>query len=174
MARRWIAPARLMLLALGLGAAASWAETAEESELKAAYIYRFAQYTTWPDPPSGEVKFCSYGQPAIDEGLRKLQGRTVQNVPISVSRVDSPQAAKICHVLFLHVDRRGELAAWVAALALQPVLVVSDLPDAFREKAMIVFAVEPNRVTFRINLTQARASGLSLSGQMLKLAQEVR
>ena len=39
---------------------------------------------------------------------------------------------------------------------------------------MIVFAMEPNRVTFRINLTVARDSGLFLSSQMLKLAQEVR
>jgi len=39
---------------------------------------------------------------------------------------------------------------------------------------MIVFAMEPNRVTFRINLTAARDSGLFLSSQLLKLAQAAR
>jgi hypothetical protein len=56
----------------------------------------------------------------------------------------------------------------------RPVLVVSDSPEAFQEKAMIVFAMEPNRVTFRINLTAARDSGLFLSSQLLKLAQAAR
>lgn len=174
MARRWITPVWLSVLALGLGASAGWAETAEEDELKAAYIYRFAQYTTWADPPSGEFKFCIRGQHPVGEGLKKLQGRTVQNVPINVLHVDSAQAATRCHVLFLHLDRRGEFVEWMAALAAHPVLVVSDSPDAFQENAMIVFAVEPNRVTFKINLSHARASGLALSGQMLKLAQEIR
>lgn len=165
---------RLAALAFVLPAAAGWPDTADEDELKAAYIYRFAQFTTWPDSPAGEFNFCIQGDHAVGDGLRKLQGKTVQNAPVSVVRVDSVEAANACHVLFLHFDQPKELSGWIAALRSRPVLVVSDSPAAFQEKAMIVFAMEPNRVTFRINLTAARDSGLFLSSQMLKLAQEVR
>ncbi len=164
----------LVALAFALPGAAGWSETADEFELKAAYIYRFAQFTTWPDPPAGEFNFCIRGDHAVGDGLRKLQGKTVQNAPVSVRRVDSAEATGACHVLFLHLDKPRELAEWMAALHSRPVLVVSDSPNAFQEKVTIVFAMEPNRVTFRVNLTEARDSGLFLSSQMLKLAQEVR
>ena len=164
----------LAALAFALPGAAGWSETADEFELKAAYIYRFAQFTTWPNPPAGEFNFCIQGDHPIRAGLNKLQGKTLQDAPVNVLRVDSAEAAGACHVLFLHLDRPRELAEWMAALRSRPVLVVSDSPAAFQEKAMIVFAMEPNRVTFRINLTVARDSGLFLSSQMLKLAQEVR
>ena len=174
MRRRSKLLSRLAALAFALPGAAGWAETADEHELKAAYIYRFAQFTTWPNPPAGEFNFCIQGDHPIGAGLSKLQGKTLQSVPVSVRRVDSAEAAGACHVLFLHLDKPKELAEWMAALHSRPVLVVSDSPNAFQERATIVFAMEPNRVTFRINLTEARDSGLALSGQMLKLAQEVR
>lgn len=174
MSRRSKLLSRLAALAFALPGAAWCAETANENELKAAYIYRFAQFTTWPNSPAGGFNFCIQGDHPVEEGLRKLQGKIVQNAPVSVQRVDSAEAATACHVLFLHIDRPKELAEWMTALRSRPVLVVSDSPNAFQEKAIIVFAMEPNRVTFRINLTEARDSGLFLSSQMLKLAQEVR
>lgn len=174
MPRRWLLPAWLSFLPLAFGGTAGWAETADESELKAAYIYRFAQFTAWATPPSGKFDFCVQGQHSVGEGLRKLRGKTVQGAPVNVVRVDSPEAAKTCHVLFLRPTKRSELVEWVSALAARPILLVSDSPDAFQENVTIVFAVEPNRVTFKINLSRARASGLFLSAQMLKLAQEIR
>ncbi|MBK9952006.1 MAG: YfiR family protein [Candidatus Competibacteraceae bacterium] len=174
MPRRRLLLAWLSFLPRAFDGAAGWAETADESELKAAYIYRFAQFTWWAKPPSDEFDFCFQGQHSVGEGLRQLRGKTVGDAPVNVVRVDSPEAAKTCHVLFLHPAKRGELVEWVSALAARPILLVSDSPDAFQENVMIVFAMEPNRVSFKINLSQARASGLFLSAQMLKLAQEIR
>lgn len=150
------------------------AERASEYDLKAAYIYRFAQFTTWTPPPFQSFNFCVQGDNPVGVGLAKLQGKIIQNASANLLRIESIDDAKICHVLFLHPARRNDLGLWIAALASRPILTISDLPDAFQEKVMIVFAVEPDRVTFKINRTQANASGLFLSAQILKLAREIR
>ena len=122
MSRRSKLLSRLAALAFALPGAAWCAETANENELKAAYLYRFAQFTTWPNPPAGGFNFCIQGNHPVEEELRKLQGKTVQNAPVSVQRVDSAEAATACHVLFLHIDRPKELAEWMVALRSRPVL----------------------------------------------------
>lgn len=174
MLRRWMLPAQLILLFFTLGGTPGWAETVEEHELKAAYIYGFAQFTTWPKPPEKGVNFCVHGNHPVGDGLRKLRGKNLRNAPVNVLQVSSAEEAKTCHVLFLHPENRRELAQWISTLESLPILVVSDSLVAFQEKVTIAFAVESNHVTFKINLTQAHVSGLFFSSQMLKLAQEIR
>ncbi len=174
MLRRWMLPAQLILLFLTLGSTVGWAETVEEHEVKATYIYGFAQFTTWPKSPEKGVNFCIHGNHPVGDGLRKLHGKNLRNAPVNIQQVSSAEEAKSCHVLFLHPENRGELVQWISTLESLPILVVSDSLEAFQEKVTIAFTVESNHVTFKINLTQARVSGLFFSSQMLKLAQEIR
>lgn len=174
MLRRWMLPAQLILLFLTLGGTPGWAETVEEHEVKATYIYGFAQFTTWPKPPEEGVNFCIHGNHPVGDELRKLRGKNLRNAPVNIQQVSSAEEAKSCHVLFLHPENRGELVQWISALESLPILVVSDSLEAFQEKVTIAFTVESNHMTFKINLTQAHVSGLFLSSQMLKLAQEIR
>ncbi|MEN9657143.1 MAG: hypothetical protein RL571_608 [Pseudomonadota bacterium] len=55
-----------------------------------------------------------------------------------------------------------------------PILVIGDSAVAFEEKAVIVLVIEPNRISFKINRTQANNVGLLVSAQLLKLVKEVR
>ncbi len=50
-----------------------------------------------------------------------------------------------------------------------PLLIVTDNAEAFRTVATISLVSEPDGMTFRINQTAARARGLALSSQLLKL-----
>lgn len=146
----------------------------EQAELKAAFIYRFAQYTRWPPPPPREFQYCLAGAERLREPLMPLARRPQGLVPARLQVIQTPQQASECQVVVLGFRDRAELQRWARALADEPVLTVGDSPEAFRAGATIVLDVEPDGLSFRVNLADARRRGLALSAQVLKLAREVR
>lgn len=170
------------LLRLCLCAAASLAATSaqpaqisEEAALKAAFVYRFAQFTQWP-PPQKDFTYCLAGAPEMGDALRALVARQHDFTQARVLTLTLAQAtqASNCHLLMLSQVERQEMQRWQQALADLPVLIVADTPEALRSGAVIALTQEPNGLSFRINNTEARRRGLTLSSQVLKLAREVR
>lgn len=170
--RRW-APLWLLPLWLLAGPTAHGADTTE-SQLKAALLYKFAQFATWPSLPSDEFRLCVLGESPLVDDLEKLKTKSLFRLPVNIGYPASAAAAKSCQVIYLNPASPGELSKWRGALSNLPILTVSDAPEAWQENMMIVFEVAPGGVKFRINLSAARAAGLSLSAQMLQLAREVR
>ncbi|MBT9503970.1 MAG: YfiR family protein [Burkholderiaceae bacterium] len=147
----------------------------DEHQLKAAFVYRFAQYTAWPPPPLQNFAVCTAGQPpGLGEALQRLAGRRWSGVSTQVLSLERPEQARQCQLLVLGFAERTELRRWLAALDDGPVLVIADTPEGYRAGADIGLIQEPNGLAFRVNLSESRRRGLSLSSQMLKLAREVR
>jgi hypothetical protein len=141
-----VATALAAVLAAALALAPAPARAGQdEAELKAAFIYRFAQLTQWPPPPLREFTYCVAGDAALQEALRAMVQRAGGAIPTRLQ-----------------------------ALGDDPVLVVGDSAESFRNGAVIGLVIEPNGLAFRINQTAARRRGLALSYQMLKLAREVK
>ncbi len=151
------------------------AGTVVEEDLKAAFVYRFTQYTKWPISPEKEFRLCLYGSTKVTKAIEELSGRLTQGSPLSISRPSSgviPEGQ--CHAAFLGVEDRNELRSLVQSRADQPILLISDMPGAFDESIDIALLTEPNRVSFSINRTQAHDRLLTFSSQMLKLANKIR
>lgn len=163
-------------LGLGLlwGGANTDAEVFSEYELKAEFLYRFGQFATWPKPPTERFTLCLYGSDPFDGRLATFEGKSLNKLPVSIRYPTTLETAKQCQVLFLNPKPATELATWVQALADVPVLTVSDLPNAWADGAGIVLVTEPNRVSFRINLTAVRRAGLTLSSHLMKLASDIK
>lgn len=151
--------------------------SAHEQDLKAAFIYRFAQMTEWPvqaSAPSRPFLVCVAGQGGLQTALRALAGRNLAGAQIHVQAVSQPSGLGQCQVLVLDMEARHELNRWQKAVQGEPVLTIGDGPEAFRAGVIIALATEPDGVAFRINRSAAVARGLSVSPQVLKLAKEVR
>lgn len=145
------------------------AAAADLLQLKAAFIYRFAQLTQWPPPPAREFTYCVAGDAALQEALRAVAQSGAHIVALS-----EPQRAGQCQLLVLGSGVRGDLRRWQEALADDPVLIVGETPESFRNGAVIGLVIEPEGLAFRINQTESKRRGLAISYQMLKLAREVR
>ncbi len=172
-----LAPGVVLCLALGLGLACSpvhAAPASEEAQLKAAFIYRFAQFTQWPPPPLKDFTYCLAGSADMQEALRPLVSRQHGFNQVHFLVLSQPQQAQNCQLLMLSLLERGEMQRWQHALADAPMLIIADSPEALRSGAVIALAQEPTGLSFRINNTEAKRRGLTLSSQMLKLAREVR
>jgi hypothetical protein len=168
----WLPCAWLLLML----APAVMAEPAPaDARLKAAFIYRFAQFTGWPPPPLRSFTLCLAGaSPQLTAALREQLQRPWGGVLPELQQPERPEQARQCQLLVLGEFPRAELQRWMQALEASPVLLVADSPEAFRAGADIGLIQEPNNLAFRVNLSESRRRGLVLSSQMLKLAREVR
>lgn len=167
---------RVALAAAGgsLAVTAGAAQVSDEAALKAAFVYRFAQFTQWPPPPMKDFTYCLAGSSDMGEALRNLAARQHEFSQVRVLTLTQAGQAAGCQLLVLSLLDRQEMLRWQQVLADAPVLIVADSPEALRSGAVIALAQEPNGLTFRINNTEAKRRGLTLSSQVLKLAREVR
>lgn len=152
---------------------AGWSSP-QEAQLKAAFIYRFAQFTEWPPPPLQEFHYCMVGEGPLASALQAISSKSQAGVPAVFRLIKSPSQAEACQLLVLAAVDRLDWQRWMRALKDEPVLLVGDSPDAFRAGAVFTLVLETNGLAFRVNNTEARRRGLVLSSQVLKLAREVR
>ncbi|MEJ6005757.1 YfiR family protein [Paucibacter sp. AS339] len=175
---RWARSRCAALLVLGvlglLLVSARAAPAPDNAQLKAAFIYRFAQFTQWPPPPLREFTYCVAGNAGMQSALQGLTLKSHEGASSRLLVVMEPQQAQQCQLLLLGFTERAELQRWQQALSAEPVLVVGDSAEAFGNGAVIALVLEPNGLSFRINHTEAKRRGLTLSSQMLKLAREVK
>jgi hypothetical protein len=179
--RAWIATVTLALALGGLAApdvAPAAPALSREYEVKAVFLYNFAQFVDWPgdafasasDPLVigilGEDPFGKY----IDEAVR---GERVNGRPIAIRRISRPEDAASCQILFISRSEAGNLPGILSLLKGKNVLTVSDIDGFSHGGGMIRFVMENNKVRLRINIDAARAAGLRISSKLLRPSEVV-
>ncbi|WP_171045552.1 YfiR family protein [Pseudoalteromonas rubra] len=150
------------------------AQNLSENELKAAFLYRFSQFSKWPPPPPEKLRFCVVGNSGLYQAVTSLlQAQDMEN-DTEVVELPNNQEISRCDILFLSQQNRQQTQYWLEDLERFPVLVVSDTSEGFRQGAMIGLIADANNLSFRVNLTDAKRRGLNFSAHLLKLATEVR
>jgi hypothetical protein len=165
MRRRHSYRIRILLAAIGLSAAAACLAQVPEGELKAAYIYNFALFTTWPEPgaPRSPFYVCANADGALWSGLSTLSGKPVDGHPWTV--VDLPHAkGQRCHIAVL--ARNAERPAFLG----NGVLVVR---DGGHGAASIVLVDDDEHIRFDVDTQDAARNGLRFSSRLLRLARNV-
>ncbi len=143
----------------------------DPAALKAAFLYNFALYTTWPPPPT-VVTLCAIGHDELGVAFDALANKQIDGKPVQVKRIDTAAEAKSCHVLFVPESGSGSLAALTRGLASQPVLIVSEAGNL--DASMILLETEGSRLVFSVNLARVRSVGLDVSSKLLRLARNVK
>lgn len=149
-----------------------------EFQVKAVFLYNFAQFVEWPaesfpsaDSPLviGVLGLDPFGT-FLDETVQdeKVNGRA-----LVVKRFRSIGEVRDCHILFVSGSEGGRAEEIVSALQGRSVLTVCDWEGLARHGAMIRFTTERNRVRLRINLEAAKAAGLNISSKLLRSAESV-
>jgi hypothetical protein len=103
-----------------------------------------------------------------------MQGRQVQSREIQVRILTRADEWRDCHVLFIPAAEKARGETILRALAQAPVLTVGDSEEFAQSGGIIGLKLRAGRVRFDINLAAARKAGLSLSSQLLKLADTVQ
>ena len=141
----------------------------EEETLKAAFIYNFALYTTWPVPlrDATTLTICLQRTSTLAPAVRGLVGKPVQQRELVVKEIDFDDSHLGCDVQISESSDR----IWH-----EPgVLTVCDCGEQDDASGAVVLLVrEGTRLRFDIDLAVATTSGLSLSSKLLHLARTTR
>lgn len=152
-------------------------QSATEQDVKAAYLYNFTKFVTWPsDAPRDTQPFriCVVADPQSTEAVeRMMRGETVGGRPLQTVAPKSREEAASCQVLFVSKTARDKGAPLLAAVRNLPVLTVSDADGFASRDGAIQFVLESGRLKFDINPENARG-GLSISSRLLRVARKVK
>ena len=162
-----------------VAAAPARAGAPSEHQVKAAFLYNFANFVEWPDgalgPAGSPLKVCVVGADpfggALDDAFRDqvVQGRTRADLARR-RRWPRSAAATSCSC------RRASRAAGRScsrSCGTAPTLTVADGPPLVRQGGMVNFVIEAKRVRFEINRGAAEHAGLRISSKLLALARIV-
>jgi hypothetical protein len=149
------------------------AQDVTEPALKAAFIYNFARFTTWPPdlPATDSFVICVLGDTAVGDALeRAVAGRQLMDRPITITRVNPATPKRTCRILYVSGVPVREAAAVVAELRETPVLTISNVEGFASAGGMTQFFFEHGQLRFRIHLESAKRAGLQISSRLLVMA----
>lgn len=155
------------------------ASTAPEYQVKAVFLFNFAQFVEWPATAfldsAAPLTICVLGEDPFGSYLDEtVQGESVQAHPLAVRRHHRVTETTGCHIVFVGRQDQTTLREILDTLRSRPVLTVSDADEFAERGGMIRFMTDKNRIRLQINLGAARAADLTLSSKLLRPAQIVR
>lgn len=165
--------AGLGLLSTIATAATEQTGTSAEYQLKAVFLFNFAQFVEWPatafrEPKSpliigvlGEDPFGSY----LDE---LVSGEKIGERPLIVRRYKHVEDIAECHIVFVCRSEARELDKIVTRLKGRSILTVGDVDTFSRQGGMVRFVMENGKVRLRINVEAARSCNLTISSKILR------
>lgn len=147
-----------------------------EYRIKAAFLYNFTSFVTWPEDLAGQTGFtlCVFGNDPFGNLLDKLAGKSVKNSKLVVRRLESLALLDECQLVFISEMSNDQLGAALAMLHTLPVLTVSDMHGFTELGGIIEFRIIDNKVRFDINIKAAESAGLRISSKLLSLATRFR
>ncbi len=166
------------LLALGIPQPACAQNPANEYQVKAAFLFHFAQLVEWPPdaPNAGDqsIALCIFADETHLQDLQStLEGKLVGTRVLHVRLLSRSNSVQSCNILFLSSDEEGRQAAILKSLQGRPVLTVGETPSFLSDGGMIRLRLEKDKVRFDINAGVADSSHIRISSQLLLLATSV-
>lgn len=156
-----------------------------EFNVKAAYLYNFARYVTWPNQPEiqadNRFHIGVVGESDIVVPLQKIakfkkiqDRRSGAAKPIRLHQFASADAFTRCHILFVSESTPQEtVAAIIRKTRTLPVLIVGETIDFAKLSGTAEFRLVNGGVRFDLNLGAANERQLQLDAKLLKAANSI-
>jgi hypothetical protein len=149
-----------------------------EYRVKAAFLYKIAQYVEWPNAsfpqPDTPLTIGVVGsEPLATELSQILTGRTAHDRPLRVRRLKASEPLEGVHVLFLGRKEIGQLDQLALKAQQRSILVATESEGALARGSVINFVIKEGRVRFEVSLASAKKSNVKLSSRLLAVAYQV-
>jgi len=171
---RFFAAWGIVLALLGAGGSEAFAQApiSAQNQLKAVFLFNFAQFVEWPANAFPEAKAPivigvlgddPFG--AYLDGL--LQGEKIGERPMMVRRYRRVEDLQDCHILFVSRSESERLDKIVAQVKARNLLTVGDAEGFNRRGGMVRLATENGKIQLRINVVAVKAADLTISSRLL-------
>lgn len=172
-------PVAAILVAFATGLAqAAGSDPDLEYKVKAAFLYNFAKFVSWPAEkfasPQSPIEICvlepdPFGA-ILDETIR---GKTVDGRPLLVRRGNQLESLRECHLLYADDSGTRRVEQIFSQLAQNAVMTVHS-GDHVLGSGVARFFLDDRRIRFEINAASAERAGLQLSAKLQSVAVIVR
>ena len=158
-----------------LALAPAWgSDTPDKNQVKAAFIYNFTKFITWPEESfSSSDKALVIGIVGADNlsgALQSLKGRKVQNHSIKIIHFKSVSEINDCHLLYIGSEKKDTISKALASVASKAVVTVNDSENFAEHGGIIQLISVRGRLRFIINQHIATNNNILFNSQLLKLA----
>jgi hypothetical protein len=153
-------------------------EISREYQVKAVFLFNFAQFVEWPtnvlSDTQAPLTIGVLGDDPFDGFLDDtVRGEKVDGHPLAIQRYRNVEDVKNCQILFISRSEGKRMEEILAALKGKNILTVSDSEGFINNGGVIRFVTEENKIHFRISLEAAKNANLTISSKMLRLAKIV-
>ena len=152
-----------------------------EYGVKAAYVYNFALYFTWPeaafDGPNAPFVIGVFGTDSLGSALDDMARRkTARGRKIIIRRFRTWADYQACHLLFLPRSAgTANLAEALKRTQRTPLLIVGETPGFATQGATVnLYPDIDGTIGFEINVDATSERRLRIDARLLKLARVVR
>jgi len=150
----------------------------DEYQVKAAFLFHFAQFLDWPpvalDAQDRSITLCIFDDEPRREALQStVEGKLIGARAFHVRLLSQAQEIQGCNMLFLSRDEDRRQSAILKSLRGMPILTVGETSNFLTDGGMIRFHLEDGKTRFDINLASAESSHLQISSRLLLLATSV-
>jgi hypothetical protein len=154
------------------------AQESKEYQIKAAFLFNFAQFVEWPSAAFADsqtpISIGVLGDDPFGAVLdQTVQGETIHSRKLVVQRSRRLEDLKGCHLLFISKSEKSRVGDILSGLGSSSVLTVSETESFARRGGIINFYLDGNKVRFEINAQAAQQKGIKISSQLLKLGKAV-
>nr|WP_229262499.1 YfiR family protein [Duganella radicis] len=149
-----------------------------EAQVKAAYIYRFAEHIEWPAEafasPTAPLTIAVVEAEQVAAELNQLrQTRQIKGRAVSVRTLRAGDAAGGVQVLYIGALDGGRLKRTLEAAPGAGVLAITDGAGTLAAGSAISFVQIDNRIRFDVSLAHAERNGLKISARLLAVAHKI-
>lgn len=149
------------------------AQTAGETDLKAALVYNFALFTEWETggaEPAGRSFTICYAGPEAAAAFAQIATKSIRTRPIVVRPIAAEGPYEGCQIAYWDGSNARRALPKNAG---HGVLTIGTGAEFLQRGGMIEMHFEETRIVFSINAESARAAGLRFSSKLLRLAKNV-
>ncbi len=175
----WTSALALLVVTLVSQAARAEDRNLLELSIKAAFLYKFPLYVTWPESafpsPASPFNLCIAGDDMFAALVeRAASGQSIADHPMAVLRLRSASASDHCGLLYVAAGDPQLARQQLVAVDGMPVLTATDAIHEAAAKGIVNFVIVNDRVRFEIDNVTAIRDGLAISSKLLSLALSVR
>ena len=151
---------------------------AREYQVKAIFLYNFAQFVTWPATAFADertpITIGILGDDPFGPFLKEaVRGEVIDGRALTIKRYKRVEEAIDSHLLFISKSERGHLAQILADVQGKSILTVGETEAFAHHGGIINLITVDNKVRYEINLDAARRAHLDISSKLLSLAKIV-
>lgn len=147
-------------------------------QIKAAYIFKFANYIEWPascfETAQSPIVIGVAGADRLASELtRTSQNRLIGKRPVVIKRLTARDPLTGVHILYVGGKANRQLKERFSSLQGQPLLSVTDATHELADTAAIKFVMDNNQLRFDISQAAVERNHLKVMAPLLTVARRL-